>query len=84
MTDSRANNFETMDQVPYFYIAFDSLEVREYCNNVKISIFLKYQKKSKFQKKTIDRYLVLEDQLRNECVPYHETKTEIPEFEFMG
>ena len=36
MTDSRANNFETMDQVPYFYIAFDLLEAREYGNNFKI------------------------------------------------
>ena len=41
MTDSRANNFETMDQVPYFYIAFDSLEAIEYCNNFKISKFQK-------------------------------------------
>ena len=28
MKHSRAIDFETMDQVPYFYIAFDSLEAR--------------------------------------------------------
>ena len=37
MTDSRAKKFETMDQVPYFYISFNSLEAGEYCNNFKIS-----------------------------------------------
>ena len=27
---------------------------------------------------------VVEDQLSNEIVPYHETKAAIPEFEFLG
>ena len=27
------------DQVPYFYISFDSQEAIEYCNNFKISFF---------------------------------------------
>ena len=51
-----------------------------------MSIFLKFLqfKKENQNFKNLMTPTGLEDQLRNEFVPYHETKTAIPEFEFLG
>ena len=66
------------DQVPYFYISFDSQEAIECCNNFKILKFSKFLKFPKNQNFTnVLTLFVLEDYLRNECVPYHKTKTAI-------
>ena len=64
-------------------MSFDSQEAIKYYNNFKKkNVFFEIKKNQ--NKKTYWTLFVLEDQLRNECVPYHETKKAIPEFKFLG
>ena len=67
-------------------MSFDSQEGIEYFKYFKISFFFEILEISKTFKisKTSWPLFVVEDQLSNEVVPYHETKAAIPEFEFLG